>query len=321
MMNREERYLVRILFKNKIMSSDGQAFENLFTQIMTERHVDFRAVKPQGQLGDMKNDGYILSTGEFYQVYGPENIAKSIKAAIKKLEDDYEGLFNNWKDDVEIKKFSYVVNDKYKGALVEVHKNLIELSEKLKDLGDYKQITANLIVAKDLEKILFELEEDSVISIVGLIPTTQNIFNVDYDCLNHVIDHILNLPTKDYIDEFYIPDFDEKIKFNGLSKVISNRIETSAINYGDIETYFEYNGDFLRNTIKNKFKELYLESKNEIKSDEQNFADRRYMYILKKSMPENSNLAIQQATDCLMAFYFESCDIFETPLSKIGSIQ
>jgi len=320
-MNREEKYLVRILFRNKIMESDGQVFENLFTQIMTEKHVDFRAVKPQGQLGDMKNDGYVLNTGEFYQVYGPENIVKSIKAAIKKLEEDYEGLFNNWKDDVEIKKFSYVVNDKYKGALVEVHKNLIKLSEKLKVLGSNKQITADLIVAKDLEKILFELEEDSIISIVGLIPTTQNICNVDYDCLNHVIDHILNLPTKDYMDDFYLPDFDEKIKFNNLSKIISNRIETSAINYGDIETYFEYSGDFLRNTVKNKFKELYLESKNEIKENEKHFADRRYMYILKKSMPENSTLAIQQATDCLMAFYFESCDIFEAPPTKHGSVQ
>lgn len=312
-MDRDEKYLIRIMFQNKIYSSDAQEFENLFTKIMGYRYHDFRAVKPQGPLGDMKNDGYTLDTGVFYQVYGPEDIAKSIQTSINKLEEDSEGLINKWSNEVKINKFNYVVNDKYKGANVTVHQKLLKLDNILEKIATDNQIKTGLIVAKDLENILFELNEDSIIAIVGLPPRTNAIYDVDYDALNEVVTHILNLPAKNYTDELYVPDFDEKIKFNGLSKIIARRLDSAAINYGDVEVYFENQGDFLREDIKNRFKQLYDEAKNKINKEEENFADRRYMYILEKSMPKDDKNSIQQAVECLLAFYFESCDIFEAP--------
>lgn len=35
---------------------------------------DFVATRPWGQLGDQKCDGYILSSGTFYEVYAPEEL-------------------------------------------------------------------------------------------------------------------------------------------------------------------------------------------------------------------------------------------------------
>lgn len=311
-MDRDEKYLIRIMFQNKIYSSDAQEFENLFTKLMQYRYSDFRAVKPQGSLGDMKNDGYLIDDGEFYQVYGPENISKSIDTAINKLEVDSEGLINKW-NKANINKFNYVVNDKYKGANVSVHQKLLKLDTILQKIANNNNIRTGLIVAKDLENMLFELDEDSIIAIVGLPPRTNAIYDVDYDALNEVVNHILNLPAKDYTDDLYVPDFDEKIKFNGLSKIIARRLDSAAINYGDVEVYFENQGDFLRDDIKNRFKQLYNEAKNKISNEEENFADRRYMYILEKSMPRENKNSIQQAVECLLAFYFESCDIFEAP--------
>lgn len=311
-MDRDEKYLIRIMFQNKIYSSDAQEFENLFTKIMQYRYNDFRAVKPQGSLGDMKNDGYLIEDRAFYQVYGPEDISKSIDTAINKLEVDSEGLINKW-NKANINKFNYVVNDKYKGANVSVHQKLLKLDTILQKIANNNNIGTGLIVAKDLENMLFELDEDSIIAIVGLPPRTNAIYDVDYDALNEVVNHILNLPAKDYTDDLYVPNFDEKIKFNGLSKIISRRLDSAAINYGDVEVYFENQGDFLRDDIKNRFKQLYNEAKNKISNEEENFADRRYMYILEKSMPRENKNSIQQAVECLLAFYFESCDIFEAP--------
>ena len=258
-MDRDEKYLIRIMFQNKIYSSDAQEFENLFTKIMGYRYNNFRAVKPQGPLGDMKNDGYILNTGTFYQVYGPEDIAKSIEKSITKLNEDSEGLIDKWSNDSNINSFNYVVNDKYKGANVTVHKKLLELDRILNKIAADNKIKTGLIVAKDLENLLFELDEDSIIAIVGLPPRTNAIYDVDYDALNEVVNHILNLPAKNYTDELYVPDFDEKIKFNGLSKIVARRLDSAAINYGDVEVYFENQGDFLRDDIKNRFKKLYDE--------------------------------------------------------------
>ncbi|MGL5245553.1 MAG: hypothetical protein ACRC7R_10305, partial [Sarcina sp.] len=185
-MEREEKYLVRIIFQNKIYSSDAQVFENLFTKIMGYRHLDFQAVRPQGSLGDMKNDGYILNSGIFYQVYGPEDITKSMDTAINKLKEDFHGLVSKWSNEITIKEFNYVVNDKYKGANVTVHKKLVELRNTIKTLEKDYLLNTGLLVAKDLENILFELQDDDIIAVIGLIPRTNTMYEVDYNSLNEV---------------------------------------------------------------------------------------------------------------------------------------
>lgn len=313
-MDRDEKYLIRIMFKNRIFYSDAQAFEDLFTKIMRYRYPEFRAVKPQGSFGDKKNDGYIIDAGIFYQVYGPEDIAKSIDNAIKKLKEDFQGLVEKWTDKVVIKEFCYVVNDKYKGAQVTVHEKLLELNKVIKELQGEYSITTDLMVANRLEDMLFELNEDQIIDVIGsLPPRTTVLYDVDYNALNEVIEHIMSIPAKNYLDDFYVPNFQGKIKFNGLSALIKNRLESASINYGDVENYFKYNGEFLRDDLKNRFKSLYDESKIQIDGEQPNCSDRRYIFILEKSMPNKSTVSIQQAVECLMAYYFESCDIFEAP--------
>lgn len=313
-MDRDEKYLIRIMFKNRIFYSDAQAFEDLFTKIMRYRYPEFRAVKPQGSFGDKKNDGYIIDAGIFYQVYGPEDIAKSIDNAIKKLKEDFQGLVEKWTDKVVIKEFCYVVNDKYKGTQVTVHEKLLELNKVIKELQGEYSITTDLMVANRLEDMLFELNEDQIIDVIGsLPPRTTVLYDVDYNALNEVIEHIMSIPAKNYLDDFYVPNFQGKIKFNGLSALIKNRLESASINYGDVENYFKYNGEFLRDDLKNRFKSLYDESKIQIDGEQPNCSDRRYIFILEKSMPNKSTASIQQAVECLMAYYFESCDIFEAP--------
>jgi len=313
-MDRGEKHIIRILFKNKIFYSDAQAFEDLFTKIMTYRYPKFRAVKPQGALGDKKNDGYIIDAGVYYQVYGPEDISKSINTAIKKVKEDFNGLFEKWQDKVEIKEFCYIVNDKYKGAQVTVHEKLMELSKVLNELMDEKNITVNLMVAKDLENMMFELKEDEIIDVIGgLPPTNINVIDIDFQALNEVITHISNIPARHFVDDYYVPDFEEKIKINELSVILKRRLESASISVSDMELYFKNEGNFLREDLRNKFKELYELSKTEISETEEYFSDRRYMYILDKCMPKERTNAIQYAADCLMAYYFESCDIFESP--------
>ncbi len=313
-MDRDERYLIRIIFKNRIFYSDAQAFEDLFTKIMRYKYPEFRAVKPQGAFGDKKNDGYIINTGIFYQVYGPEDIARSIDRAISKLKEDSKGLVEKWSDKVTIKEFCYVVNDKYKGALVSVHEKLLELKNVLDELNKECSIETNLMVANRLEDMLFELTDDQIIDVIGgFPPRITALYDVDYNALNEVIEHIMGIPAKNYMDDFYVPDFEGKIKFNGLSRLIKSRLEAAAINYGDVEAYFEYNGDFLRNDLKNRFKGLYEKSKLQIDDEQPQCFDRRYIYILEESMPKQATISIQQAVECLMSYYFESCDIFEAP--------
>ena len=81
-MNIQEKTLTRQLFQNKILKADGQVFEDIFTAIMNYAEADFRSIKPWGNIGDRKNDGYIKTKGIFYQVYATEDIRKSYKDAV-----------------------------------------------------------------------------------------------------------------------------------------------------------------------------------------------------------------------------------------------
>jgi len=84
-MNNQEKALARKLFKLKIHEANGQKFEDIFTAIINYVEPDFQSIKPWGNIGDRKNDGYIKSKGIFFQVFSPEEITKSYVSVVKKL--------------------------------------------------------------------------------------------------------------------------------------------------------------------------------------------------------------------------------------------
>ena len=77
-MNNQEKALARNQFKLKIHEANGQAFEDIFTVIMNYAEPDFQSIKPWGNIGDRKNDGYIKSKGIFFQVFSPERRLRRI---------------------------------------------------------------------------------------------------------------------------------------------------------------------------------------------------------------------------------------------------
>jgi hypothetical protein len=141
-MNAQEKTLARFLFQNKILKADGQVFEDIFTAIMNYADADFRSIKPWGNIGDKKNDGYIKSKGVFYQVYAPEDIRKSYTDAVNKVKTDFNGLKAQWPS---INEFYFVVNDKYKG----VNATCEETIQEIKETHNLKK--AGFLTAKDLE--------------------------------------------------------------------------------------------------------------------------------------------------------------------------
>ena len=126
-MNSQEKALARQLFQNKIFRADGQVFEDIFTAIMNYAEADFRSIKPWGNIGDRKNDGYIKNKGKFYQVYAPEDIRKSYTDAVNKLKTDFDGLKSHWNS---VNEFYVVINDKYKGVNADCEQTIQEIKEK-----------------------------------------------------------------------------------------------------------------------------------------------------------------------------------------------
>lgn len=81
-------------------------FQKFFEDIMSSYDDSFIKVKPNGKFGDWKCDGYSRKTKTVYQCYSPEGI--SISLALKKMDEDFIGAKQYWKE--KMKNWIFVWN-------------------------------------------------------------------------------------------------------------------------------------------------------------------------------------------------------------------
>lgn len=308
MLDADSRYIIRVMFKNKVLASDGQVFENLFTTVMVKNNKCFEQVKPYGNIGDRKNDGFIKNEGKYYQVYAPESIGKNnitINDAISKMNNDFQGLYKAWNSICPIKQFFFVINDKYKGAPPQLHSAMLELNKV------YPNVGMEIITSNKLEDIFLSLDEDSVIDVVGGIPNPT--LQLDFSALTEVLNYLMN--TKESFDrseDLIVPDFDKKIIYNKLSQRIAYDLRSASYQVGNLEHFFHNNSEFTKNDIQKKVSECYVNATKSIPIDDENYSDCVFMKMIDDICP-NKTQAIKNAALVLAAYYFESCDIFEKP--------
>ncbi len=308
-MNSKEKYIARILFKNKILTSNGQAFEDLFVSVMQHSDPGFIPVKPQGNIGDRKNDGYNKNLGKYYQVFAPENPETALNDAVKKLSTDFAGLKEYWPLINPINEYHFVFNDKYHGTNPTIEKELSTIKTK-NNLND-----SSVILCKHLEELLFTLPDDVLFTIIGNIPDPTTIDTLPYSVVNEVINHILeHKQLLDYEQILKAPEFEEKIKFNGLSDNISALLTSASYHVGTLESYFRANSAFVKQDVRDALNDMYRSTLEENYGqivDDSSIPDRRFMDILRQCSPTNYS---QEAALVIMAYFFESCDIFKDPI-------
>ena len=301
-MNLQEKTIARILFENKIFKANGQSFENLFTEIMTYAEPNFRKIKAWGNIGDRKNDGYIKEKGIYFQVYAPEEIRNNYPDVIKKINTDFKGLLEQWSP---INEFYFVVNDKFNGVNADAEQILTALKHKynLKKSGFY--------TVDDLSKQVFTFDDDVIQKIIGFLPNTENLSNLDYSVLNEVIGHIMKLPLSVKTEVVKRPDWKEKIEFNKLSSYSANLLDLGSINLGGLDKYLA-NQSPLAAELQEQMTGIYENiktnwSKLEFKGDN------IFWEIINTCSPQREN-RYQMPVLTIMSKYFESCDIFEEPI-------
>lgn len=305
-MNKSELYISRLQFKTLVYQSDGQSYEDLFVKVMTNSNPNFQPVKPQGRLGDKKNDGFDKEKGIYYQVYAPEDLREKINKAEEKLKEDFSGLKEYWTSEgFEIKEFYYVINDKYRGN----YPTVIAAVEKI---AQENSIKADIFRSKHLEDVFLSLSDDKIIDVVGWYPDPLDIQEVDYDVMSDIIKYLLTIETPVKPEKIpKDPNFEKKLVFNGLSKHICSYLNAGRFQYHAIKNYFEFNSEFTKDDLRQIFNSLYedaIKSCSEVDSKN----DEVFFYIVEKICPKKTT-PYYTVIYILMAYYFEYCDIFETP--------
>jgi hypothetical protein len=123
-------------------------------------------------------------------------------------------------------------------------------------------LTGGVKGATYLEHLLFSLEDDKILTITGSLPDPSRMRSLDYSILNEVIGYIMKMPLAEATSsDIKFPDWDKKIKFNGLSAIVAAYLNSSFIQTANLTEYLTDQGNFLAEDLRNKINEIYVNEK------------------------------------------------------------
>lgn len=309
-----QRSYLRSLFLLKIHKSDGAAFQDFFVELMKKSNPEFRTVKPQGSKGDGGNDGFIASEGLFYQIYAPEEPQYKVTQAVQKAEADFEKLVTKWKPTFEIRRYHFVFNDKEKGAYPDIETALKTIQK------NHALEEASPFYSQHLERAFWELTDQEKFDLLGIIsvPEPDDLEGFEFVELSDLLRHLMESPSLSLPSSLgKVPDFSNKIQFNGLSDYVGQLLQFGSFQQGFIEDYFErVPNDFTRKDVRDRLRAIYLQEKQDLEvaplTEASSQGDLVFFALMKQISPQEK-MAIDAAVVSLISYYFEKCDVFEDP--------
>jgi hypothetical protein len=290
---------IKLVFYEK----EGSAFEDFVVSLYKIQYPSLKSVKPQGAKGDGANDGY-LSGYLLLQVYAPEKI--DAKKVIDKLEHDLQRAKDEgWK----FKKYHFVINDKFKGILTDIHKKIDELK------GENPSIEIELIDTETLKNMIYDLQPNNSLKIYVLLEMDKNIsefgdfkkFEVVIDMLSqeNTVKQISEHDFKNFSKEIFQPDGIKKLEINisdeYFSRVFGVYIDKSS------EIIEDFKGKIGLDEFENvgkKIQQKYKQYAEKVISEEALLKTHLELY---KKIEDDRNL--ETSLWIVIAYFFDICDI------------
>ncbi len=290
-----------MMFKLRYLEARGGEFQDFFASIMEKRYpADFMKVRPWGSAGDRKNDGYLRSRRQLFQVYAPNEMASA--AAIAKIDEDFAGALPHWKEHFD--EWIFVHNSK-EGLGPDVTKKLLSLAK------THRKIKVCAWGFEELRQEAFALKEAELASLLGPAPTQMAMLNLGVADLQPVLDHIARFPPAEGPDLRPVPP--EKLKHNMLSSDVETLL-TAGISRSDlVQRYFRAGTDqSAQDKIAAMFRKQYSMLKSENRSPDDIFLQlQQFTGGTAVGLPSR-----QAAVLAVLAYFFQECDIFERPEAK-----
>lgn len=293
-------------FDHRIIFTEGQSYEDLFTTIMRDRFPEFRQVRPTGSEGDWKNDGFLPSIGKCFQVYAPEDPELADARGAEKVLADFKGLLEKWEKVAPVKLFRFAVNDKFRGLGPKCEAALAQLRR------DHPTIDIASFLAKELREEFLQASDLMRYELFGLKPPDVTSDTLESRCFQQVVDHLLQQTAPlDYGAITISPNFEEKIRFNNLDEPAATHLRSASYaGAAYLAMFFKFKTRE-REKLAFRFRRLYRQCLSEV-GDAPRKENVVFVEILKRASPVQDS-RVQHAALVLMAYFFEVCDIFEVP--------
>jgi hypothetical protein len=285
-------------FENAFLQARGNEFQTFFNRLMGFAYkADYIASRPWGKVGDKKNDGFLKSDKCLFQVYGPNELSESV--AKRKITEDFEGALFHWKSDFE--KWVFVHNST-QGLPPHVISLIIDFE---KSNPGVKIDTWGL---EELRLIFRKIHDEDKEIWLGFAPTEETKASLGFKDVQVVLENISSLPIPSPSNVRDVPK--GKIEANSLSESVAILLKEGMIKSLLVKDFFsqwydETLDERLAEAFSNEYKrlkEIYL-NPNQIFSELQSWAGGN-----NRGSPEH-----ELAVITVLAYYFESCDIFEEP--------
>jgi hypothetical protein len=271
-------------------------FQNFFASIMEMRYPsDFYRVRPWGSKGDQKNDGYLKSTKQLFQVYAPDSMRAN--DAIKKIDEDYQGAFPYWKEYYTSWIF---VHNAIRGLGPEIVKKLLDLDNKSPGPS------VNHWGYPEIRLEAFGLSDDEIALVLGPVPTTNHIVGLRFEELRDVLLVIGDMDPPADIPIRPVPP--DKLSSNRLSANSQILLTNGMAKAGLVGEFFANWWDpGLGDRVAQAFRDHY-EALRDAGMQPDDIFERLYVMA---GGEDQSSPKHQVAVLTVLAYFFEQCDIFE----------
>lgn len=286
----------------------GEAFQDLFADIMTRRHRgDFVRTRPWSQEGDRKNDGYLRSSRRLFQVYAPDEM--SAKETIKKIKDDFAGALKHW--DKHLSEWVFVHNARGLGP--SVLNTLLDEIEMLHKANPSRKV--DIWPAEALEPLVLgrpsegtpPLPDLDIEALLGPAYTLADVRRVVFKDVQPLIDALAGVaPDGAGAVRAEVPL--RKMEFNRLPPAVCAVLRAGNLRAHEVERYLRMStkpllGDRVANAYKQRYRTL-----RDAGHDPEEIYDALVTFTLSEVRSSSSREAAAQV---VLSYFFFSCDIFE----------
>lgn len=283
--------------RTRLLSLTDVSFQTFFWDLMTLRHAgSFARVKPWGNIGDQKCDGYLIPEKRLFAVYAPQTF--TLSAAKKKVAEDVRGALSAWDGSAAFAFWTLVYNcPGQDGVPSPLLQHALELFGSVTVQPEFWGQT-------HLQQIFWQLSDLGKESLLGHAPSVADVLAAGVPEVAEILQHVASQASTP--PEAPTEISPKKLEYSGLSVYAQGLLKHGMICQSDVKLYVENSAAGFGERVCGAFRHEYERLETEGLSPDNIFND----LLAFTGVGPVTDLKMQAASLGVLAYLFERCDIY-----------